>query len=82
MVVVIENLIDTTPDMLCFPPAGGGEWRVLDGVVGDIPPPRTHHTSTCMWREKLVVFSGGSSGTDTLDNSVYIFDIGIYIILY
>ena len=52
------------------------EWNALEGVKGDIPAPRTHHTSTCTWRDRLFVFSGGSSGTSTLDNSIYLFDIG------
>ena len=47
-----------------------------DGVPGDHPPPRTHHTSACVWGEKMVVFSGGDSGTHSQDNSVYIFDMG------
>ena len=53
-----------------------GEWEACLAESGNIPPARTHHTSTCVWRDKLVVFSGGTTGTNTLDNTVYIFDIG------
>jgi hypothetical protein len=54
--------------------ADGGEWRKI-GVTGEVPDARTHHSSTCVWQDKMVVFSGGDCGTKTLDNSVYLFDM-------
>ena len=72
-------LYDETPlyGEVCFNTitcADGGEWEKVC-VTGEPPPPRTHHSSTCVWREKIVVFSGGDCGTKSQDNSVYLFDM-------
>ena len=55
---------------------GSGEWQKIEAVSGNPPSPRTLHSSTSMWRDKLVVFSGGDSGTDAVDNTIHLFDIG------
>ena len=59
-------------------PTDGGEWRKIS-VTGEVPDARTHHSSTCVWQDKMVVFSGGDCGTKTLDNSVYLFDMGEWV---
>ena len=55
---------------------GSGEWQKIEAVSGNPPSPRTLHSSTSMWRGKLVVFSGGDSGTDAVENTIHLFDIG------
>ena len=47
---------------------------------GSIPPPRTYHTTTVVWKDKLIVFGGGAVGSNPVnDTKVYVFDPGVCV---